>query len=436
MLMRCSLLISAALLMSACGGSGSSTSQPAPVVPQPPPTQGDSFQSLQGSVARQSASADQSQLLTLATNNNRFTTALYQQQAASDPKGNLVMSAFSVSNAFAMLYAGSANETKREIADVLSFEQQDEVFHQAFNSLNQSLLAIPDNDDFTLNIVNAQWGESTYDFNDNYLNTLSQYYGADIKVADIIGKPDDVREAINGWVEEQTQSLIKDLLPQGAITSDSRLVLTNAVYFNAKWLNEFHPEQTRDAAFTTLKEGEVQVPTMSLRQQYKVFAEGGEVMVELPYRNTDWSMFLITAPVEQFAQLEQEFDLTALDTKIDNASMQDAIVHLPKFSFGSDVDLKQSLEQMGVTLAFSPSSADFSPINQRSALDLHVNAAVHKAFITVDEAGTEAGAATAIGVGVTSIPPEYRFSQPFLFVVKHKPTNTTLFMGRVTNPLQ
>ncbi len=435
------LTLLASLVLTACGGSN--THSPTPLtgtggtIDNGTNNAGKAvkIESLKGTTTRRAAGSTENQLVTLVAHNNDFASLFYRQQLIKADDANLVISPFSISSAFAMLYLGSANETKQEMGNTLHFNQEDEVFHQSFNTLSQSLLSQENSKDFTVNIVNAQWGEKTYDFNQDYLNGLSKFYDADLKVADIKGQPDKVRQAANAWVAGQTNELIKDLLPENAINVDSRLVLTNAVYLKAKWLHEFHPSKTVNSRFSPLTGEDIQVPTMSQRGDFKGFEEDGDFLIELPYKNTDWSMYFISTSKDKFAEFEADFDEAKFDDMMAKSTVNDSEVFLPKFSFGTDINLYESLKSMGMTLAFNSSAADFSPINQRNEMELYIQAAFHKAFIKVDETGTEASAATGVVAGVESMPTQYRFNQPFLFIIKHKPSNTNLFMGRVTNPL-
>lgn len=447
-----SLSVLSVLILCSCGGSNDDASAPLDSAPsdsdsiaERPKDNGstvtsvsDTFMSLKGGVERRPASTQQDDLkyfTQLSQNNGQFAIDFFRQQLTLSGDENVVFSPYSISAAFAMLYAGSASDTQQEFIGTFYFKQSSDDFHQAFNTLDQALLSQENDDDFTLNIVNDQWGEVSYDFNPSYLNTLSEYYDADLKVADMIGNPEEVRLAVNDWIAQQTQALIKDLLPQNSVTVDSRLILTNAIYLNAKWLNPFPAFLTADRAFSLLSGEEIQVPTMERRGIYNVYSSEDEQLIELPYKNTDWAMFLISTSRQQFSDFEESFDHDKLDDMISKANMSDVEIFLPKFSFGSSVNLEDTLKPLGLTLAFDSATADFSPMNRRVVQELYIQSAVHKAFIIVDEAGTEAAAATGAVVGIESLPPQIQFNQPFIFVIQHKPTKTSLFIGRVTNPL-
>lgn len=368
--------------------------------------------------------------------NQLFTTDLYRQQLGKHRGENIVISPLSVATAFAALYAGSAKQTQEEFSNTFYFDKPEDAFHHAVKSLNTALSKGSSEPDFVFKSVNMLWGEQSYDYSSTYINKIHRFYNADIKVGDMINQHELMRKTINAWVEEQTESLIKNLLPPGSVTPNSKLILTNAVYLNAKWLHPFSPNNTYDRDFKLLSKQSLSVPIMEKHANFKVYKNNQTMLVELPYKNENWAMYLLTVPVEEFEQLERHLDPTRFNTMLAKLTTKDAVVFVPKFSFGTNINLTPSLQALGLNSAFNAERADFSLINERRKPELSIDSAIHKAFINVDEAGTEAAAATGISVGVTSVPEWYVFDRPFMFFIRHKPTNTNVFMGRVINPLK
>jgi serpin B len=248
------------------------------------------------------------------------------------------------------------------------------------------------------------------------------------------------RLQINGWVEDETNDKIKDLIPQGVLDAMSRMVLANAVYFNAKWEYEFVKDSTSDRPFTRLDGSTVQAKSMTRPAvQFGYFQGDGFEAVELPYKGGRMSMVVVLPGTGKFGDFEKSFDSAALAAVDAGLERQMVLLQMPKFEFVTEAALVDPLKSLGMRSAFDPGIADFTGIADRPAGDLYISDVLHKAFVRVDEEGTEAAAATAIIIGVTSAGPDpvrVNVDRPFLFLIRDRETGTVLFSGRVLDPTQ
>jgi serpin B len=374
---------------------------------------------------------------TLVDDNNAFAFDLYQSLKESG--SNLFYSPFSVSMALAMTFAGARGETEQQMADTLHFILEHERLHPAFNWLDSELAKRgkeaegKDGEVFRLNVTNAIWGQKDYQFLVDFLDILAENYGAGLRGLDFINEPEQSRITINQWVSEQTEGRIKDLIPPGSINAWTRLVLTNAIYFNAAWQHQFSDDMTTDSPFYLLEGGQVTVPMMRQTELFG-YAEGnGYQVVELPYDGGELSMVIILPDEGKFEDLEVSLDAQLIDDIIKNIEYKNVNLAMPKFEFESEFSLKDILAIMGMPIAFSD-SADFSGMT--GTMELFIADIIHKAFVSVDENGTEAAAATAvIMAGSAPIEPvRVNIDRPFIFLIRDIPTDTILFIGRVLNP--
>lgn len=420
-------VLAAGLLVSGCSPGGE---------PEPSP------EVVRSSVKRVSApESAQGDLAQLAAGNNAFMLDLYQQ--LKDKPGNLFTSPYSISSALAMTFAGARGETEAQMASGLHFLLPQEKLHPAFNSLDQILSSreeadLPEDsgDPFQLTIANAIWGQQDFQFEDAFLDTLARYYGAGLRLLDFQAQPEESRQVINEWVSQKTEEKIQDLIPQGAITSDIRLVLSNAIYFNASWMEPFVESLTEDGTFTTLDGAEVTVPMMSQDgpENYLYLDGEGFRAVELPYVGGEVAMLVILPDEGEFTTFEKGFSVAKYQEIVDGLSSQSITLRMPKFEFESEFSLADTLSNMGMPLPFS-TAADFSGMT--GGKDLYISDVFHKAFISVDEKGTEAAAATAVLMELTALPAspiDLEIDQPFLFLIRDRGTGAVLFLGRVVDP--
>jgi serpin B len=382
----------------------------------------------------------------LVDGNTAFALDLYEV-LSEDADGNLFVSPYSISQALAMTYAGADGETATQMADVLHFTLDQSALPAAFQTLNGDLMTrgTADADEEqgypprSLQIANGLWGEQTFPFSTPFSDELAEYYGAGLQPADFLNDPDGVRDEINGWVAEHTEDKIQDIVPEGAITEDSRLVLANAIYFYGGWLHTFDAEATEDADFHLLDGTTTSVPFMG-QMAYFSYAEGDEFQViELPYAGSQLAFTVILPEEGAFDTVESGLDSEALAAAIGEVESRELILTLPTFEFEYAASLADTLKALGMTDAFDANAADFSGMLDSPATEpLAIGDVLHKAFISVDEEGTEAAAATAVlmaGAAAPSDPPlEVSIDRPFVFLIRDTETGAILFIGRVMDP--
>lgn len=373
----------------------------------------------------------------LVEGNNAFALDLYRQLGSD---GNIFFSPYSLSQALAMAYAGAKGDTAAQMSAVLHFALSQEQLHPAFNRLALDLARRgqgaqgKDGEGFRLQIANATWGQKDYKFLPGYLDTLAVNYGAGLRLVDFINATEQSRQTINQWVSEQTEGKIKDLIPQGSLNNLTRLVLTNAVYFNAAWLQPFDKSLTKQESFNLVDGRSVTVSMMSRSAPFQYYKGNDYQAVELPYDGREMSMVVIVPDEGKFERFAASFGTAELDTMINGLSTRQVMLSLPKFQFDSSFGLKKALSDMGMADAFT-GSADFSGIDGKR--DLCIQDVLHKAYVSVDEAGTEAAAASAVIVGLTAMPTDtvqMKVDRPFLFLIRDNITGSIIFIGRVLNP--
>jgi serpin B len=363
--------------------------------------------------------------------------------ASKAPSGNLIFSPYSISAALAMAYAGARGRTAAQMARAMHFVLPPETLHPAFNSLDLGLAKLAQGGDgpdgFTLHVANALWGDQRLHIQPAFLDTLHRSYGAGLSPVDF-GSPVTASDTINAWVAKQTEGRIPSILAPKDIDGDTVFVLTNAVYFLAKWEKPFSPSGTHDAPFTTLEGRAVTVPMMELTELLP-YAEGrGWQAVRLPYRGGKVVCDVLLPARGQLPAFERELTVATLSSLL--GRVQDEWVHLrlPRFQITSALDVTEALQALGMTDAFSRNAADFSGVFTDLFGRAYLSKALHKAFIKVDETSTEAAAATAVlGGGLGGGDPTPRtidmiVDHPFLAVIHDMTTGQILFWGRVVDP--
>jgi serpin B len=313
----------------------------------------------------------------------------------------------------------------------------------SFNSLDLTLTSKTESveegeeTEFTLNIANAIWGQSGYEFLPEFLEVLSRNYGAGMRLVDFVNASEQARTTINDWIAEQTEDKIQDLIPEGVLDDLTRLVLTNAIYFKAGWLNQFDENLTRSETFYLLDGSTVQAEMMRASDpEYFNYAKGdGYQAIELLYQGDTTSMLILVPDEGRLIEVESKLDDGFIDKILDDMQPTTLALSLPKFSFESKFELANLLAEMGMPDAFDPVKADFSGMDGTDLL--YISNVIHQAFVGVDEQGTEAAAATAVVMRLESamIPElELTIDRPFIFLIRDQPTETILFVGRVLNP--
>ena len=393
---------------------------------------------IQSALERETPRVDLESREELIAGNSEFALDLYRTLQSEE--GNLFFSPLSISLAFGLLYPGAAGDTATQIADVMRYTLVDENLHRSFNWLDRELISRgeksdgADGEEFRLNIANALWGNLGLRFLDSYLDTLARHYGAGLHTVDFARAPEDSREEINRWVNRQTEGRIPNLLPDGTITSDTQLVLSNAIYFNAAWAQPFESLATSAQDFRTLSGSIVSVEMMSKVGYYHRTERADYRSIELPYDGRELSMLIIVP--DDLTTFEKQLSIEQLNRIINQLRPERTALRFPRFEYSSKLSLKTTLQDLGMRDAFESGRADLSRITGRPELTIHD--VVHEGFIKVNEAGTEAAAATAIiGVRPTSIEPPPRpfvVDQPFLFLIRDHGTGAIVFLGRVVNP--
>lgn len=379
------------------------------------------------------------EMAALARGNHELTLDLYRAQTA-DSSDNAMLSTLSIRAAFAMVYMGARGETATQMADVLRYDADADRFATAFNALDLALSSRNDAGDgdeldpVELHMANAFWGQTGYEWDPAYLDTLAVNFGAGIEAVDFDTDAELARTTINTWVEDRTRDRIVDLLPEGSIDASTAAVLTNAIYFKAPWATKFDENLTRAGDFTTLGGDTVEAQLMSA-MEYHGYAEGdGWQALEMTFRQDELSMVFILPDAGTFADFEASLDADQLAGIVDGLESGLVDVTIPKFEFETGFTLSQTLIAMGMDVPFS-GAADLSGMLPGGGL--FIDEAYHKTFIAVDETGAEAAAATAVVVGETSVPmPDAEFvaDRPFVFGIRDRETDVWLFFGRVTDP--
>ena len=372
--------------------------------------------------------------------NNAFALDLYR--TLSDGEGNLFFSPFSISEALAMTLAGARNETERQMMNTLHYDIPQDRLHPTFNALDQELasrgkgLQGEDNQFFQLNVANAIWGQQGYEFLPDFLDTLAEHYGAGLRPLDFAGAPEDSRIRINDWVSDETEGKIEDLLPLGTIDGLTRLVLTNAIYFNASWYWPFDQRLTQERPFHLAGGGRVEVPMMAeTSKSFYGHAKGkGYQAVDVPYFRREMFMTILLPDAGTFREFEDSLNAEVLSRILEDIEIDYITLTMPLFEFESEFSLGETLAEMGMPDAFG-AHADFSGMTGNRGLS--ISKVVHKAFVSVDETGTEAAAATGVMMMLSlpskdSIP--VTVDRPFIFLIRDTATGTVLFLGRVMNP--
>jgi len=370
--------------------------------------------------------------ITVVQGNNQFAFDCYKTLSAQE--GNLFFSPLSVTYAFAMCYAGASGNTYAEMGNVLHFLLPESGLHRAFNALELTITTPPEAvSELKFFMANSSWGQKGYTFMPKFLDTLAVNYGAGLNLVDYINAPEPARVAINNWVADKTEQRIKDLLPQGVLTTNTRLVLTNAVYFKANWVNEFLVANTTSAPFTNLDGSIVEIPLMRNQATTNYYEVAGQYQaIELPYQGTKKNSMVIIVPAAgQFQSVEAGLSLVQFSAIYQSMTEYDVHLALPQFGYEWSASLKPALQAQGMHSAFIKGTADFSRIN---GLDnLYISDVLHKAFITVNEKGTEAAASTAVIIINYSLPPiaVLTINRPFLYFIINTDTKAILFAGRV-----
>lgn len=435
------VLLAVTLLAAACGSTGNTatTTGPDPTTSEPTATGPFTPGEVVGlDVSRATPAITSAEIAAVVAADSGFGLDLFTATAGDT---NLMVSPYSIAAALSMLYPGARGTTATEIADVLHLAVDDATLHAVRNHIDAALAAPPpprgEEDTrlpFTIRPANSAWGQGGYAFLDEYLTILAENYGAGLRLLDYIEDPEGSRATINEWVEDATEDRIKDLIPAGAITVDTRLALVNAIWFKANWHQQFDTAETSPGTFTLLDGTTIEVPLMHAGLRTGYAATDLYDAVRLPYTG-DAAMIVLLPKQGSPAELAAMLGPDDLDIEWGDHQVE---ITLPPFEFESEIGLKSALQELGMRAAFEPPNggggADLTGIT--AARELYVSDAFHKTFIALDEEGTEAAAATAVIISLRSAPPPATFTadRPFLFWIEHLSTGEMLFLGQVTDP--
>jgi serine protease inhibitor len=371
---------------------------------------------------------------TVVQGNTAFALDLYQKLRTI--KGNLFFSPYSISTALAMTYAGARGNTETQMAQTLHFTPDQSALHPAFAALEVHIKSVQEKGNILLQIANALWPHVDYPFLEAFLILTKEFYGVSITPVDY-ENPEAARQQINTWVEEKTQTKIKELIPTGILDRLTRLVLVNAIYFKGNWASQFAKERTQTAPFLVTPSQKVEAPMMTQEHPFKYGETDRLQILELPYVGNDLSMIvLLPKEVNGLAELETALTAPNLEKWTSRFWETEVRVFLPRFKINQGVKLNGTLASMGMVDAFVEEEANFSGMDGKENW-LYIAAVLHKAFVDVNEEGTEAAAATAVVMKLrapASPPPIFRADHPFVFLIRENSTGSILFLGRVVDP--
>jgi serpin B len=382
----------------------------------------------------------------VASGNNEFALNLYSRiknlPQIKQAEGNLFFSPYSISTALVMTWTGARGNTAKEMAEVLKLPIEGEnspsreKIAAAFGALQKQLQADKETSGYQLNVANALWGQEGYGFLPEFLDLNKKYYGSGLNEVDF-AKSEEARKTINAWVEEKTNEKIKDLIPAGVLDSMTRLVLTNAIYFKGDWAIQFKQENTKEADFHVTNKKTVKVPMMYQKETFEYGEVDNMQLMQMPYKGDELSMLIILpGTIDDLDSIEKRLNLQTLQSDMEHLFKKEVEVYLPRFKMTcGTLELNSLLREMGMKDAFTLPSADFSGMDGKK--DLFISNVMHKAFVEVNEEGTEAAAATGVGMKLLSLPappPVFRADRPFIFMIRDNRSQSILFMGRVCNP--
>jgi serpin B len=382
------------------------------------------------------ASAGTPDEASIAQANNQFGFDLYGRLDKEKSGENLIFSPTSISLALAMTAAGAKGQTETEMTSALHLTDLSES-HAAYHALLERWNTRGEKRGYELRVANRLWGEKRIDFVQSFLDLTRREYGAEMGRLDFEKNAEAARQEINAWVEKQTADKIKELIPAGVIDCSTSLVLTNAIYFKGDWMLPFKKDATRDADFSISTARKIKVPMMTEKEHLPYLEDESLQAVELPYKGAGLTMLiLLPKKIDGLPELEKSLTAAKVEEVRKKLKAQPTIIYLPRFKFESSFSLNKSLQALGMTLAFT-GDADFSGID--GARDLFISAVIHKAFIDVNETGTEAAAATGVVMARSAAPSQtppavFRADHPFVFMICDRQNGNILFLGRVTNP--
>ncbi|MBU0611828.1 serpin family protein [Patescibacteria group bacterium] len=371
--------------------------------------------------------------------NNKFAFDVYPKLIENGK--NTFFSPLSISSAFGMVYEGANGKTADEIRSVFHFPKDINILRNSFSSINNEINKT--SSEYQLSIANALWAQKDYKFLDEYFSSVGKYYGGKVTNVDFKNATEEARLAINKWVEDRTNDKIKEIISKGVLSVDTRLVLTNAIYFNGKWSKTFEKKGTKENSFFIDSENNVEVNMMKQANNDETlfnYSENDDLQIlEMPYKGDKLSMIVVLPKKNDITSFEKLLTFSNFNSWKKSLKKQRVNVFIPQFKFDAKYSMVEDLKSMGMPISFSPGNADFSKMD--GTKDLFISDVIHQSFVDVNEDGTEAAAATAVVMGVTSagpfegpVIPTFNANHPFVFMIQDTTNGNILFMGRVVNP--
>lgn len=414
-----------ALLLTACNGSDAT------------PSNGDGAAVAESKLERNlNPQSTTQQQQSLATQNNDFAFDMFEK-LQEEERNNIFFSPYSISEALVMTYAGAKGTTQSQMATALHFDHDNQALHNNFNALDLHLNYTDSN--YTLSVANSLWPDKDYTFLERYLDTIKENYGAKMRLLDYTNETEKSRQIINSWVEEKTHDRIKNLIPAGLLSPLTKLTLVNAVYFKGRWENDFSEYNTQNDTFSKEDGSTMETPFMNQTDSFNYKENDDFQAISLPYKEGRTSMIVVLPKDGKQSRVINTINTIYSDI-LATSSNKKVQLKMPKFEFTTDLyHLKEPFQKLGMIDAFDANVADFSDMTGKR--DLLISDILHKAFIKVDENGSEAAAATAVIMDVTSIGPidtpppvEMFVTRPFIFFIKDDMSGQILFMGLVKEP--
>ena len=371
----------------------------------------------------------------LAESNNLFAVDLFKQiQSKSE---NLIFSPYSIGTVLAMIYSGSGGKTAKEMSEVLYFPQQ-ALLDPVESGMRESMQEIDTMRGTDFRLANAIWAQENFSFLPDYLDRVEKYYDAPLTLMDFIetSNREESRKKINHWVEEETNSRIRDLIQPGILDASTRMVLTNAIYFNGGWMFPFDSAATSPSLFHTSTKESIKTDFMHQTRSYPYYEDEEIQAICLPYKNNRMVlMVILPKSIEGWRMISQVINYERFNLVLSGMGTREVQLALPKFRSELQINLRQELTSMGMGTAFSR-QADLSGMTGEK--NLYVDEVIHKAFIEVNETGTEAAAATAAIIGLKSSlrddPVRFNADHPFVFFLLDRQTGCIIFTGRLVIP--
>ena len=381
-------------------------------------------------------STDTGSIKPVVAGNTDFALALYGK-LKNDSGGNVFFSPYSISTALALVYAGAQGQTQTQMAETLHFTTPGEQLYPAFGTLQKQLIQQDVSGGYQIYLANALWLQKDLPFLKPFLNATTSF-DAGRHQLDFANEVEKSRQKINSWVQEKTKDKIENLLPRGSVNVNTDLVITNAIYFKGQWKTKFRWWRTRKSDFFVTADHTVKVPLMHLKEKLKSYNDENLQALELPYKGDQLSMLvLLPRQKEGLGEIESLLTAELLNTILSKTWKTTVNVYLPRFKMTwGTASLKNALATLGMPDAFDPEKADFTGITGQDGL--YISDIFHKAFVEVNEKGTEAAAGTFLGVtkSIHAEPIVFRADHPFLFLIRDNRSGSILFIGRVTNPTE